>query len=51
MKLLVNGLSAAVRKYPWLVVIATVVIGMVMGGLSGQFTPEDIQQLRQLDPG
>ncbi len=41
MKLLVNGLSAAVRKYPWFVVIATVVIGMVMGGLSGQFTPEE----------
>jgi predicted RND superfamily exporter protein len=37
----VNGLSAAVRKYPWVVVIATVVIGMVMGGLSGQFTPEE----------
>jgi predicted RND superfamily exporter protein len=41
LKLLVNGLSAAVRKYPWFVVIATVIVGMVMGGLSGQFTPEE----------
>lgn len=41
MKALVNGLSTAVRRYPWVVVIATIVIGMVLGGLSGQFTPEE----------
>lgn len=41
MKALVNALSTAVRKYPWVVVIATIVVGMVLGGLSGNFTPEE----------
>lgn len=41
MKALVNGLSTAVRKFPWVVVIATIVVGMVLGGLSGQFVPEE----------
>lgn len=41
MKALVNGLSSAVRRFPWVVIIITIVIGMGLGGLSGQFTPEE----------
>ena len=41
MKALVSSLSGIVRKRPWFVVIATVVISMILGGLSGNFTPEE----------
>ncbi len=41
MKSLVNGLSAAVARFPWLVIIVTVIISVVLGGLSGQFQPEE----------
>jgi hypothetical protein len=40
-KLLVNGLATAVRRYPWVVVIVTVIVGMGLGALSGEFTPEE----------
>ena len=43
MKTLVNALSAAVRKAPWLVIAVIVVISMVMGAFSGNFTPAEDQ--------
>ena len=41
MKSLVSALSGAVRKAPWVVIIATVVVSMGLGFLSGNFTPEE----------
>ena len=43
MKTLVNALSAAVRKGPWWVIAATVVLSMTMGAFSGNFTPAEDQ--------
>lgn len=43
MKSLVNALAAAVRKAPWLVIILTIVLSMVMGAFSGNFTPSEDQ--------
>ena len=40
MKSLVSGLSSAVRRYPWVVVIATVIVSIFLGFLSGKFQPE-----------
>jgi len=41
MKHLVNGMAAAVRRLPWVVIIATVVIAFVLGGLGRRFQPEE----------
>ena len=41
MKSLVNGLSTAVRKWPWVIVILTVVASLAFGGLSQNFTPQE----------
>jgi predicted RND superfamily exporter protein len=42
LKTLVNVLANAVRKFPWVVVVATVIVTMVLGmGLGGQFLPEE----------
>lgn len=43
MKSLVNAVASAVRRAPWLVIIATVVLSMVMGAFSGNFTPAEDQ--------
>lgn len=43
MKSLVNGLAAAVRRFPWVVIVATLVISFVFGGLGGQFGPAEDQ--------
>lgn len=45
MKSFVRALSVAVRRAPWAVIIGTVVISLVMGGLSGQLRPaEDVNE-------
>ena len=41
MKTLVNGLSHAVRRWPWLVIALTVAISIGFGALSQNFTPEE----------
>ena len=41
MKTLVSALSAAVRRWPWVVIIVTVIVSVVLGFLSGKFTPEE----------
>lgn len=41
MKTLVNGLSTAVRKQPWLVVALTVAASLVFGWLAQGFTPQE----------
>jgi len=43
MKTLVNTLSWAVRKAPWVVIIATVVASMALGAASGNFQPAEDQ--------
>lgn len=43
MKSLVNGLARAVRKAPWIVVIVTVLLTLVLGSLAGQFVPAEDQ--------
>ncbi|HXV71052.1 MAG TPA: MMPL family transporter [Acidimicrobiia bacterium] len=43
MKTLVNAISGAVRKAPWVVIISTVVLSMALGALSGNFTPAEDQ--------
>ena len=43
MKTLVNGLATVVNKAPWAVVIITIVISLVLGGLGGQFQPAEDQ--------
>ena len=43
MKTLVNGLAAAVRRAPWVVIIVTIVLSMVFGGLGGNFVPAEDQ--------
>ena len=43
MKTLVNGLAAAVRRAPWVVIIVTIVLSMVLGGLGGNFVPAEDQ--------
>jgi len=40
-KFLVNVLDSLVRRLPWLVIIAAVLITVVMGGFAGQFQPAD----------
>jgi hypothetical protein len=42
-KTLVNSLAAAVRRFPWLVILVTIVISLVLGGLGGQFQPSEDQ--------
>ena len=41
MKSVVSALSSAVRRWPWFVVIATVVVSVILGALSGNFVPEE----------
>ena len=41
MKSLVNGVSTAVRRWPWLIVTLTVAVSFVFGGLSQNFTPQE----------
>ena len=41
MKSLVSAISSAVRRWPWVVVIVTLVVSIVLGGLSQNFTPEE----------
>ncbi|MEN8113108.1 MAG: MMPL family transporter [Actinomycetota bacterium] len=41
MKSFVNTLAAAVRRAPWAVILVTVVVGLVLGSLGGQFKPAD----------
>ena len=41
MKVLVNALDSLVRRLPWLVIIAALVITFVMGSFAGQFAPAD----------
>ncbi len=41
MKTLVNLLASLVRRLPWVVVIGTIVIAAIFGGLSGQFAPAE----------
>ena len=43
MKTLVNGLASAVRRAPWVVIIITIVLSMVLGGLGGNFVPAEDQ--------
>ena len=40
-KTLVSALSAAVRRWPWVVIVVTVIVSVVLGFLSGKFTPEE----------
>ena len=41
MKSLVSALSLAVRRYPWFVIILTVIVSIFLGFLSGNFQPEE----------
>lgn len=41
MKALVSALAGLVRRQPVAVIVVTIVISMVLGGLSGNFTPEE----------
>ena len=41
MKSLVSALSSAVRRWPWVVIIGTVVVSAVLGSFSGQFQPDE----------
>ncbi len=41
MKALINTLATLVRRFPWVVIVAVVVISLVMGGFAGQFQPAD----------
>lgn len=43
MKSLVNGLATAVRRFPWVVIVATLVISVVLGAFGGQFAPAEDQ--------
>ena len=43
MKTFVNALSRAVRKAPWVVIVATVVASMALGAASGNFQPAEDQ--------
>ncbi|MDJ0792336.1 MAG: MMPL family transporter [Acidimicrobiia bacterium] len=43
MKTLVNGLAGIVHKAPWAVVIITLIVSFVLGGLGGQFQPAEDQ--------
>ena len=43
MKTFVNFLAAAVRRAPWVVILLTIVISLVLGGLGGQFQPAEDQ--------
>jgi len=44
-KSFVKALSVVVRRAPWAVIIGTIVISLVMGGLSGQLKPaEDVNE-------
>lgn len=43
MKTLVNALSGAVRKAPWVVIIVAVLVSMTFGAFSGNFTPAEDQ--------
>ncbi len=41
MKTLVSALSSAVRRWPWVVIVVTVIVSAALGALSGNFTPEE----------
>ena len=41
MNALVQALSTLVKRFPWPVIVVTVVVSLALGGLSGQFTPEE----------
>ena len=41
MKTFVNALAWVVRRAPWAVIIITLVVALVLGGLGGQFTPSE----------
>ena len=41
MKSLVNGLSRAVLRWPWVVIVLIVIISGVLGVLSGNFVPQE----------
>ena len=41
MKALINTLATLVRRFPWMVILAVVVISVIMGGFAGQFQPAD----------
>ena len=41
MKSLVSALSSAVRRWPWVVIVVTVIVSLVLGFLSGKFTPAE----------
>ena len=43
MKSFVNALAWIVRRAPWAVIIITIVVALVLGGLGGQFTPSEDQ--------
>jgi uncharacterized protein len=40
-KTLVSALSSAVRRWPWVVIVVTVIVSATLGALSGKFTPEE----------
>jgi len=40
-KSLVSALSSSVRRWPWVVIIVTVLVSVVLGNLSGKFQPEE----------
>jgi hypothetical protein len=42
-KSFVNALAWVVRRAPWAVIIITIVVALVLGGLGGQFTPSEDQ--------
>lgn len=41
MKTFVNALAWIVRRLPWVVIIATVLFALVLGGFAGQFQPSE----------
>jgi predicted RND superfamily exporter protein len=43
MKTLVNALSGVVRKAPWVVIVVSVLLSMVLGAFAGGFTPAEDQ--------
>ena len=43
MKSLVNGLAAAVRRFPWVVIIVTLVITFILSGFAQNFVPAEDQ--------
>ncbi len=41
MKSLVSALATAVRRFPWVVIVATVIVSVVLGNFAGSFQPEE----------